>query len=65
MGFVGTAHRLGDSWVRPHDVEVLHEPNGQTIEAMIDRIVHLGFEVRVGLTPSDGDHFSVQLTAIR
>ena len=46
MGFVGPAHRLGDSWVRPHDVEVSHEPNGQTIEALIDRVVHLGFEVR-------------------
>src|SRR5690349_22706410 len=28
MGFVGPAHRLGDAWVRPHDVEVRHEPNG-------------------------------------
>jgi sulfate/thiosulfate transport system ATP-binding protein len=62
MGFVGPAHRLGDAWVRPHDVEVRHEPNGQTIEAMIDRIVHLGFEVRVELTLHDGEHFSVQLT---
>jgi sulfate/thiosulfate transport system ATP-binding protein len=62
MSFVGPAHRLGDSWVRPHDVEVLHEPNGETIEAMIDRIVHLGFEVRVELTLPDGEHFSVQLT---
>jgi sulfate transport system ATP-binding protein len=62
MSFIGTAHRLGEAWVRPHDVEVLHEPNGQTIEALIDRIVHLGFEVRVELTLQDGDHFSVQLT---
>ena len=62
MSFVGPAHRLGDAWVRPHDVEIHHEPNGQTIEAMIDRIVHLGFEVRVELTLADGDHFSVQLT---
>ena len=29
---------------------------------MIDRIVHLGFEVRVELTLPDGEHFSVQLT---
>ena len=50
MSFVGPAHRLGDAWVRPHDVEVRHEPNGRTIEALIDRVVHLGFEVRVELT---------------
>ena len=45
MSFVGPAHKLGEAWVRPHDVEVRHEPNGQTIEAMVDRVVHLGFEV--------------------
>ena len=49
--------------MRPHDVEIRHEPNGQTIEAMVERIVHLGFEVRVELSP-DGRQtgFSVQLT---
>src|SRR5207237_1397871 len=62
MGFVGQAHRLGDAWVRPHDVDVRHSPNGKTIEAMVDRIVHLGFEVKVELTLSDDRHFSVQLT---
>jgi sulfate transport system ATP-binding protein len=62
MSFVGPAHRLGEAWVRPHDVDIRHEPNGQTIEAMVERIVHLGFEVRVELTLSDGDQFSVQLT---
>jgi sulfate transport system ATP-binding protein len=62
MSFVGPAHRLGDAWVRPHDVEVRHEPNGQTIEAMVDRIVHLGFEVRVEVTLVNGEHFSVQMT---
>jgi sulfate transport system ATP-binding protein len=62
MSFIGTAHRLGESWVRPHDVEIRHEPNGKTIEALIDRVVHLGFEVRVELTLQDGEKFSVQLT---
>jgi sulfate transport system ATP-binding protein len=62
MSFVGPAHRLGEAWVRPHDVEIRHEPNGQTIEAMVDRVVHLGFEVRVEVTLPDGEHFSVQLT---
>jgi sulfate transport system ATP-binding protein len=62
MSFVGSAHKLGDAWVRPHDVEVRHEPNGHTVEALIDRIVHLGFEVRVELTLENGEQFSVQLT---
>jgi len=29
---------------------------------MVDRIVHLGFEVRVELTLADSEQFSVQLT---
>jgi sulfate/thiosulfate transport system ATP-binding protein len=62
MSFVGPAHRLGEAWVRPHDIEIRHEPNGRTIEAMVDRIVHLGFEVRVELTLPDGEQFSAQLT---
>jgi sulfate transport system ATP-binding protein len=62
MSFIGPAHRLGNAWVRPHDVEIRHEPNGRTIEAMVDRIVHLGFEVRAELTLTDGQQFSVQLT---
>jgi sulfate transport system ATP-binding protein len=62
MSFVGPAHRLGEAWVRPHDVDIEHEPNGQTIEAMVERVVHLGFEVRVELTLTDGEQFSVQLT---
>jgi sulfate transport system ATP-binding protein len=62
MSFVGPAHRLGEAWVRPHDIEIRHEPNGRTIEAMVDRIVHLGFEVRVELILPDGEQFSAQLT---
>jgi sulfate transport system ATP-binding protein len=62
MSFVGPAHRLGKAWVRPHDIEIRHEPNGKTIEAMVDRIVHLGFEVRVELTLPEGENFSAQLT---
>jgi len=44
MSFVGPAHRLGTEWVRPHDVEITHQPNGKTIEALLDRIVHLGLD---------------------
>jgi sulfate/thiosulfate transport system ATP-binding protein len=62
MTFVGQANRMGDAFVRPHDVELTVEPNGSTREAMIERIVHLGFEVRVEATRDDGEHLSVQLT---
>ena len=59
MTFVGQAHRLGDTFVRPHDLEVTLEPNGATREVMIERIVHLGFDVRVELVDGDGERLSV------
>jgi len=62
MTFVGQANRLGDAFVRPHDLELVLEPNGATREAMIERIIHLGFEVRVDLVREDGEPLSVQLT---
>ena len=62
MSFVGPVNRLGDELIRPHDIEVMLEPNGTTEEAMIDRIVHLGFEVRVEFTLQDGDEAWSQLT---
>jgi sulfate transport system ATP-binding protein len=62
MSFVGPVNRLGDAFIRPHDVELLHEPNGATQEAMVERLVHLGFEVRVELVRDDGEELSVQLT---
>jgi sulfate/thiosulfate transport system ATP-binding protein len=62
MSFVGQANRFGDSWVRPHDLELVLEPNGSTREAMVERIVHLGFEVRAELMRDDGQPLAVQLT---
>ena len=62
MSFVGPVNRLGEEWIRPHDLELRLEPNGTTSEAMIQRIVHLGFEVRVELVLDDGRHVSAQVT---
>ncbi|TML70289.1 MAG: sulfate ABC transporter ATP-binding protein [Actinobacteria bacterium] len=62
MSFVGPVNRMGDAFIRPHDVEVLLEPNGSTQEAMVERLVHLGFEVRVELVRDDGEQLSAQVT---
>jgi sulfate/thiosulfate transport system ATP-binding protein len=62
MSFVGPVNRLGDAWIRPHDLEVRLEPNGSTQEAMIERLVHLGFEVRIELVLDDGRHVASQVT---
>jgi sulfate transport system ATP-binding protein len=65
MSFIGPVNRLGTAWVRPHDIDILVDPaesatEGAT-EAMIDRVVYLGFEVRVELTRRDGSQVSVQV----
>jgi len=62
MTFVGPVNRLGDSFVRPHDLELRHEPNGQTTAGRVERIVHLGFEVRVELRLEDGRELWAQVT---
>ena len=63
MTFVGPANLLGDSYVRPHDLELRAEPNGdESQEATVKRIVHLGFEVRVELALADGRDCWAQVT---
>jgi sulfate transport system ATP-binding protein len=62
MGFVGPVTRLGELFIRPHDVEVRRQPNGTTSEAMVERLVHLGFEVRADLVLHDGQRLQAQLS---
>jgi sulfate/thiosulfate transport system ATP-binding protein len=62
MGFVGEVNQLGDGLVRPHDIEILLEPDGTTQEGQIERVAHLGFEVRVELVLEDGRRLAVQTT---
>jgi sulfate transport system ATP-binding protein len=65
MSFVGPVNRVGETWVRPHDLELMTEPSDGEDEAMIERIVHLGFEVRVELLRADGEKLRAQLTRDR
>ena len=62
MEFVGAVNRVGDTFVRPHDLELTLEPNGTTREAMIVDLVQLGFDVRLELVRDDGEQLSAQLT---
>jgi sulfate transport system ATP-binding protein len=62
MSFIGPVNRLGNAFVRPHDIQLLSEARPDTTEALVQRIVHLGFEVRVELTLPDGREIWAQLT---
>jgi sulfate/thiosulfate transport system ATP-binding protein len=62
MSFVGEVNRLGDDFVRPHDMEIVLDPDDRTQEGLVQRIVSLGFEIRVELVLSDGTEVWAQLT---
>jgi len=62
MTFVGPVTRFGEAYIRPHDLEVELERDPGNQEATIERIVHLGFEVRVELSLPSGERLEVQLT---
>jgi len=62
MSFVGEVNRLGDDFVRPHDIEIVRDRDESTEEAMVQRIVALGFEIRVELVLGDGTEVWAQLT---
>ena len=62
MSFVGPVNKIGDTFVRPRDISLSLEPDGDATEAMVERVVHLGFEVRAELVRDDGQHLLAQLT---
>jgi sulfate transport system ATP-binding protein len=62
MSFVGPVNKIGDTFVRPRDISLTLEPDGDCAEAMVERVVHLGFEVRAELVRHDGQHLLAQLT---
>jgi sulfate transport system ATP-binding protein len=62
MSFIGPVNRIGDAFLRPHDIQILPEPDGTGTEALIERVVHLGFEVRVELKLHDGRDIWAQVT---
>jgi sulfate transport system ATP-binding protein len=62
MSFLGPVSQIDGRLVRPHDVTVSLEQRDDATEAMVARVVHLGFEVRLELTLPDGNHARAQLT---
>jgi len=54
MGFVGPVSRLGEAWVRPHDIELFEDEEDGAIQAIIERVARVGFEVRVEAALGDG-----------
>jgi sulfate/thiosulfate transport system ATP-binding protein len=53
MSFLGPTTRVGGALVRPHDLEVLPDQEPGTVAATVQRVVRLGFEVRIDLLVGD------------
>lgn len=62
MRFVGAVNEVGDAFVRPHDIDVRPQPIGESVEAMVERISYVGFDVRVQLALGDGRTLCAQVT---
>ena len=65
MSFIGPVNRLGDAFLRPHDIQILPRRTASGTEALVERVVHLGFEVRVELKLHDGREIWAQVTRER
>jgi sulfate transport system ATP-binding protein len=62
MGFLGPAVRIGGELIRPHELRISLEPTDGAVEAMVSRVVHLGFEVRIEVELPDRTPARAQLT---
>jgi sulfate transport system ATP-binding protein len=62
LTFVGEATSFRGELVRPHDVVLSGLPEDDAEEALVERVAHLGFEVRVQLVLGDGQNFDAQIT---
>ena len=62
MGFVGKVNRVGDAYIRPHEVVICHPEQAGCIPATVERVITLGFDNRIELTLPDGERVWAQLT---
>ncbi|MBV9466850.1 MAG: TOBE-like domain-containing protein [Solirubrobacterales bacterium] len=62
MAFLGPTSRLAGRLVRPHDVTLSLSEDRDALQAIVRRVVHLGFEVRIELELPDGAQARAQLT---
>ncbi len=52
-------------FLRPHDILVETKPNGATVAARVNRVIHLGWEIQAELILEDGQVVTANLTRER
>jgi sulfate transport system ATP-binding protein len=65
MRFVGEAITFDGELVRPHELDITLDAVPGAHEGLVERVVHLGFDVRCELTLDDGARVAVQMTRRR
>jgi sulfate transport system ATP-binding protein len=58
MSFLGPVTRIDGQLVRPHDIELTRDNAEGSSAAVVERVVRLGFEVRVELRIGDHEAFA-------
>ncbi len=61
MRFLGPVTQFGSDLVRPHDLELHHDPIDDAVQGTVTRLLRVGFEVRVEIATGD-DTVLVTLT---
>jgi sulfate transport system ATP-binding protein len=62
MRFVGPVAEVDGALVRPHDITVLEDPEEDAREALVERIVRVGYEIRLELALGEGQRLTALLT---
>lgn len=50
------------AFLRPHDLEIYDQPLDNTVQATVDRVIHLGWEIQVELILQSGQTVTAYLT---
>jgi sulfate transport system ATP-binding protein len=61
LRFLGDAFKLGDGFVRPHEITLGREPAGGAVEVEIERLVVVGADMRVELVDGRGERMTARI----
>jgi len=61
LRFLGDAFKLGDGFIRPHDITLDRFPSDGAVEVEIERLVVVGADMRVELVDGRGERMTARL----
>ena len=61
LRFLGDAFKLGDGFVRPHEITLGRFPSDDAVEVEIERLVVVGADMRIELVDGSGERMTARL----